>query len=122
MELKVERREEALVVRVEAPRITAAVSVQFKDRMRAVLANPASRVTLDMSRVGFVDSSGLSAVLSIMKMLGPGQRLDLAGLRPDVEAVFRLTKLDRVLAIHGGSPPVGAEVAPAGGGGRRQAG
>ena len=114
MDIKVKRRDGALVVRVEAPRITAAMSVQFKDRMRAALAGPAPRVILDMSRVGFVDSSGLSAVLSIVKMLAPGQRLELAGLRPDVEAVFRLTKLDRVLTLQG--------AAQAGGDGQLQVG
>ena len=95
---------DALVARVRETRIDAAVAIRFKDRMREVLADPgpAARVVLDLSRVDFLDSSGLGAVVAVMKMLAPERRLELAGLTPTVEKVFRLTRMDTIFTIHPG--------------------
>jgi anti-sigma B factor antagonist len=97
---------DALVARVREARIDAAVAIRFKDRMREVLADPgaAVRVVLDLSRVDFLDSSGLGAVVAVMKMTGPGRSLELAGLTPTVDKVFRLTRMDRVFTIHPAAP------------------
>ena len=94
------RTEGALqIVTVNAGRIDAAVAIQFKDAMRAETDGPSRRVILDLAQVGFIDSSGLGAIVAAMKQLGPGRRLDLAGLTPAVESVFRLTRMDTVFAL-----------------------
>ncbi len=100
MELKAELDGEVLTVRAMSPRIDAAVAIQFKDRMRELTATPAERVVLDLGRVEFLDSSGLGAVVAVMKMLAPDRRLELAGLTPTVAKVFHLTRMDRVFTIH----------------------
>lgn len=66
------------------------------------------RVVLDLSDVTFLDSSGLGALVAAMKLIAP-QRLDLAGLTPNVARVFRLTRMDTVFVIH----PTAAEAAGA---------
>ncbi|AXQ94720.1 STAS domain-containing protein [Cereibacter azotoformans] len=100
MNLEAEARGDLLVVRVQEERIDAASAIQFKDRMRELVAAPCPRVLLDLSRVTFLDSSGLGAVVSVMKLLGPDRRLELAALGPVVQKVFRLTRMDRVFTIH----------------------
>ena len=55
---------------------------------------------LDLSRVGFLDSSGLGAVVAVMKLIGPNRKLELAGLTPNVDKVFRLTRMDSIFTIH----------------------
>ncbi|MGY3439017.1 MULTISPECIES: STAS domain-containing protein [unclassified Marinovum] len=87
------------IVTVNADRIDAAVAIQFKDAMRARTRAPTPRVILDLSRVDFIDSSGLGAIVAAMKQLGADRRLDLAGLRPNVDSVFRLTRMDTVFAL-----------------------
>ena len=104
MDLAVERRGGALVVRVREARIDAAVAIAFKDAMRSVTAGAEPRVVLDLGDVEFLDSSGLGAVVSVMKHLGPGRRLELAALTPPVERVFRLTRMDSVFFIHKAVP------------------
>jgi anti-sigma B factor antagonist len=54
--------------------------------------------------VEFLDSSGLGAVIAVMKMLGPERRLELAALGPAVERVVRLTRMDTVFTIHAAVP------------------
>ncbi len=88
------------LVRVCEPRIDAAVAIRFKDRMREVTGGGAPHVVLDLSVVEFIDSSGLGAIVAAMKQLGPVRRLDLAGLTPTVDRVFRLTRMDSVFTIH----------------------
>lgn len=100
MELQSEMHGEILVIRAEGDRIDAAGAIQFKERMRDIIEQPSKRVVLDMSKVGFLDSSGLGAVVAVMKALGPVRRLELSGLTPTVEKVFRLTRMDTVFIIH----------------------
>lgn len=91
---------DALRVTVAEERIDAAVAIQFKDRMRELAAGAGSRVILDLGQVGFVDSSGLGAIVAVMKALAPARRLELAALTPTVAKVFRLTRMDGVFVIH----------------------
>jgi anti-sigma B factor antagonist len=100
MDLQSEHQGEILVIRAVGDRIDAAGAILFKERMREIIQEPSTRVVLDMSMVGFLDSSGLGAVVSVMKALGPIRRLELSGLTPTVEKVFRLTRMDSVFIIH----------------------
>ncbi len=100
MDLQTTARDDMLIVTAMEDRIDAAGAIQFKDRMRTLVQHPATRVVLDLSRVKFLDSSGLGAVVAVMKLLGPGRKLELAGLTPTVHKVFRLTRMDSVFTIH----------------------
>ena len=99
MELTSTRQGDARIVTVQADRIDAAVAIQFKDRMRLETEGGPDRVILNLSSVSFIDSSGLGAIVAAMKQMGTGRRLDLAGLSPMVEKVFRLTRMDTVFTL-----------------------
>jgi len=93
-----------LIVTVCQDRIDTASAIQFKERMREVTQTPSDRVLLDLSQVQFLDSSGLGAVVGVMKLMGPDRRLELVGLTPTVAKVFRLTRMDTVFTIHQSLP------------------
>lgn len=90
----------AQIVTVNAERIDAAIAIQFKEDMRNETENGANRVILDLSEVKFIDSSGLGAIVAAMKQLGSSRKLDLAGLSPMVDKVFRLTRMDTVFDLY----------------------
>lgn len=90
----------AHVVSVNADRIDAAVAIRFKEDMRAETETGPDRVILDLSRVSFIDSSGLGAIVAAMKQLDDHRRLEIAGLSPMVDKVFRLTRMDTVFRLH----------------------
>lgn len=113
MEIETRRAADVLVVTVREPRIDAASAIRFKDEMRRVTDGHDGRVVLDLGMVGFLDSSGLGAVVSAMKQLGPGRRLELAALTPTVAKVFRLTRMDTVFTIHARSEDTAAGLAEA---------
>lgn len=87
------------VITAQTDRIDAAVAIQFKDRMRDATQEEADRVVLNLEQVEFIDSSGLGAIVASMKQMG-SRKLELAGLSPTVEKVFRLTRMDTIFAIH----------------------
>lgn len=100
MELNGEARADAFLVHVAAERIDAAAAIDFKDSFREAIGDIEGRIVLDMSKVNFLDSSGLGAVVAAMKLMGPNRKLELAALTPTVEKVFRLTRMDSVFTIH----------------------
>lgn len=114
MQLESTTRPDLIIVHVREGRIDAAGAIDFKEGMRTFTQDPALRVMLDLSQVGFIDSSGLGAVVAVRKSLGPDRQLELAALTPAVEKVFRLTRMDSVFPIH-------AEIPRAGGGQIRDA-
>lgn len=104
MNLKTEIAGQVLIVRVLDDRIDAASAIQFKEQMREIIQSPLPRVMLDLTQVMFLDSSGLGAVVAVMKLLGPDRKLELAGLSPTVDKVFRLTRMDSFVTIHPKAP------------------
>ena len=100
MNISTQELGDALVVTMEEQRLDAAVALSFKEAVREALVQPGNPVILDMSRVDFLDSSGLGAVVAVMKLLGSDRRLELSGLTPNVAKVFRLTRMDTVFTLH----------------------
>ena len=100
MKLETKAHGDALLTTIGDARLDAACAIQFKDEMQAATSHAPERVVLDMSNVGFLDSSGLGAVVAVMKFCAPDTRLELAGLTPIVEKVFKLTRMHEVFRIH----------------------
>ncbi|MFO1202016.1 MAG: STAS domain-containing protein [Tabrizicola sp.] len=100
MQLQTQTRPKVISVSVLEDRIDAATAIQFKEKMRDATKAGPSRVVLDLARVQFLDSSGLGAIVAVKKLLGPDRALELAGLTPTVEKVFRLTRMDSIFTIH----------------------
>lgn len=90
-------------VKVTGTRIDAAIATAFKDKLREIVLRNRKPVVLDMSSVDFMDSSGLGAVIAVRKAMPAGLSLALEGLTPNVERVFRLTRMDSVFEIRGGT-------------------
>lgn len=89
-----------LLIKVNEHRIDAAVAIEFKEAVRGAADGLEGTVILDLGNVTFLDSSGLGAVVAVMKLLGPQRPLHLAALTPPVAKVFRLTRMDSIFTIH----------------------
>lgn len=92
-----------IVVTVEETRLDAAIATRFKDRMREIVTKCDTSVLLDLGLVDFMDSSGLGAMIAVHKAMPEGVTLILQGLTPNVDRVFRLTRMDTVFTIS--APP-----------------
>jgi anti-sigma B factor antagonist len=73
---------------------------ELKELVQAVLDQGERRLLIDFSRTGYIDSSGLGALVSISKKIREaGGELRLSGLNEDLRSLFELTKLDTLFAI-----------------------
>jgi len=73
---------------------------ELKDLIQAALDAGDRRVLIDFSRTGYIDSSGLGALVSLSKRIREaGGELRLSGLNEDLRSLFELTKLDTLFAI-----------------------
>lgn len=91
---------ERLLVTLEARRLDAAAAPDFKAGMIALIDRGATAVVLDLGKVEFMDSSGLGALVGVLKHLGRSGSLELARLTGGVEKVFALTRMNSVFRIH----------------------
>lgn len=93
----------ATVVLIEAETLDASSAKAFKAEMAPFIADRA-RVVLDLSRLKFVDSSGLGAMLSSLRQLNAvGGDLRLCGMNKQIRALFELVRMHRVFEIYNSS-------------------
>jgi anti-anti-sigma factor len=85
---------------VKSTRLDAANARDFKAECSEVLQPDVSMVTADLSAVEFIDSSGVGALLSIYRRLGPGgASVKLRHARPTVQSVIELLRLHRIFEL-----------------------
>jgi anti-sigma B factor antagonist len=89
-----------LVVRIDHQRFDAAFVPSFRAEMDRLIAAGHERFVLDLAPVDFMDSSGLGALVAVLKQLGDPARLPVCGARGPVAKLIRLTRLDKVLRLH----------------------
>ena len=99
MQLTLVPEPDRLTIHVDEKRLDAAIATAFKDQVRNLIDGGGPMVTLDLGGVEFMDSSGLGAVIALKKALPEGRRMILRGLTPNVERVFRLTRMDQIFDI-----------------------
>ena len=76
-------------------------SPRIKEALRRLLEENPRHVFVDLSRVTFIDSSGLALLIEALQRINAyGGRLALYGLREPVQAVFRIARLDLVFRIY----------------------
>lgn len=100
MELETERHDETLLIKVIAERIDAAAALEFKESMRNATAEGPHHVILDLGMVAFIDSSGLGAVVAVLKQINSEGKMELCALTPTVQKLFKLTRLDSIFVVH----------------------
>lgn len=85
------------------------LSPQIAAALREVIDEKPKKVVLDLSKVGYIDSSGLAVLIEGMqKVEFYGGKLYLVGLQETVRAIFDSTRLDQAFRIF---PDVAAALA-----------
>jgi anti-sigma B factor antagonist len=88
-----------LVLEIMEPRLVADQAQPFKDEVGRYFNNGPASIVLDLSKVEFIDSTGLGALLSLLKRMPQGSELLVCGLNEPVNSMFMLTRMDRVFTI-----------------------
>lgn len=88
-------------IRPGADRLTAANAKAFKDDVVALIDNGSAQLVVDFSGVAFVDSSGLGALVGVLKKIGHRGELAVCGLNSDVAQMFKICRMDQVFKTYG---------------------
>ena len=88
-----------VVLEVLEPRLVADKAQAFKEAVGRYFANGPISLVLDLAKVEFIDSSGLGAILSLLKRMPKGSELLVCRLNEAVTNMFMLTRMDRVFTI-----------------------
>ena len=101
MEIVVDKIGGIAVATVPVDELDASNAGEFKRDIAPVLqAN--IRLVLDLSRLRFVDSSGLGAMLSCLRQLSAKSGdLKLCGMSTQVRGLFELVRMHRIFDIFG---------------------
>jgi anti-sigma B factor antagonist len=89
-----------LKLKVLDKRMDARGAPDFKDRVGTLIKAGNHWIALDLSEVEFIDSSGLGALVSVLKQLGGQGEIAIGGVRETVAGLFRLTRLDKVFQMY----------------------
>ena len=101
MELAVEKVGDVAVVEIPVDELDASNTGELKHDIAPVLEANA-KLVIDLSRLRFVDSSGLGAILSCLRQLtSKGGDLKLSGMQKQVRVVFELVRMHRIFDIYG---------------------
>lgn len=90
---------DALIVTPLEERLDAGIATDFKEQMAGLIASGNTKIVLNLSRVEFIDSTGLGAIVSSLKHMGVRGDLVVYGLRETTMTLFRLTRMDRVFRV-----------------------
>ncbi|MEZ4701438.1 MAG: STAS domain-containing protein [Rhodothermales bacterium] len=88
-----------LVIEILERRLDAKNAVAIKSLLLKKFDSNVFDIAIDMGSVNFIDSSGLGAFVTAMKLLGDRGSLVFYGVRPVVADVFRLTRMDRIFKM-----------------------
>lgn len=99
MQIEGKKVGDLLVVTPLEKRLDASAAADFKGKIVDWINAGHNRIVLDLSRVDFIDSSGLGAIVSCLKTLGGNGDLVLCRIKETVLSLFQLTRMNRVFLI-----------------------
>ena len=99
MKFETEKIDQAFIFTPVVRRLDASVALRFKEAIAEVIKQGECALILDLSRVDFIDSSCLGALISVLKSLSGKGQLVLCALNANIKAMFALTRMDRVFTL-----------------------
>ncbi len=83
---------------VDTNRVTSANATEIKAAISAKIANTKSDFTFDLSNVKFIDSTGISVIISALKQCREKNiAFSLKGVGTEVMSLLTLMKLDKII-------------------------
>lgn len=99
MDFKIEMANE-IVVLLPAGNLVSSETEAFKSQVEKLMEKKFRFILLDMSRIDFIDSSGLGSIIAVNKLVAnAGGVFACAALQEGVKKVFRVTRADQKILV-----------------------
>jgi len=86
----------SLSIKINEDRLDSNSAPSFKEYFIETVNEEQQKVFLDLTRVKFMDSSGLGVLISSLKYMSTQGSIILIGIQPNVEGLMTLTRMDRL--------------------------
>jgi len=100
VDLDLTRQDGVVVAAVRGQQLDARSAPELTEVLEREIEAGASRIVIDMRDVFFLDSSGLGALIRLLKRLPPNGNLALSGCRASILELLKLTRIDKILAAY----------------------
>jgi anti-sigma B factor antagonist len=98
---KLHKTPEGLRVEVDGE-VTYRTAPELRALLTAALQQQPDRLAVDLSRVPYMDSSGIAVLVeSLQTQRKRGHRLVLCGLQPRVRGLFEISRLESLFGLPG---------------------
>jgi anti-sigma B factor antagonist len=98
--IEVEKEGDIVVVVVEGE-LDASTSPELRNKFEELIGQGENKYVIDLASVGFMDSSGISAIVNLFKRVRIGHGdVKLCNLSAEIMKIFELTRLNRVFDIY----------------------
>lgn len=103
--LNTENYGEILVAELDEDRLDAVIAPDFKKKIQGYIEEGRSFLVIDLSRVDFIDSTGLGSLVACLKIIkrnidtGENKEIVLCGINQKVMPLFQLTRMDQIFNI-----------------------
>lgn len=99
MDFRVSRDGTAVTVSISGE-FDAKTTPAVRDEVDALIASAPSKVTVDLSQLRLIDSTGVGVVVSLFKRTrAGGGSFEVTGLNGQPKSIFELLRLDRVFGL-----------------------
>ncbi|MCB1114647.1 MAG: STAS domain-containing protein [Chlamydiia bacterium] len=100
MDFETNKEGEMIVLTPKIERLNAVNSQEFKDSAFKMIKDQCDGVVLNLEHIEFIDSSGIGALVSMLKELEREKKhFSVCGVNNGVKNLFKLTGLEKVLKI-----------------------
>jgi anti-sigma B factor antagonist len=100
VKITTDKRGAAIVARVQSDTLETENVGLFRTAIGPVMEQ-SDDVVLDLSDINFMDSTGLGAMLSCLRLMkAKGGSLKVASLTPEVRRLFDMVMMDRVFEVY----------------------
>ena len=100
MNIAIRQQGQITVATVQENRLDASSAPDFKIGMAELVDQGVTTVVIDLAQVEFIDSSGLGAIIAMLKRLNKQGDLKIVGVHGMVRDLFKLTRMDRVFKLY----------------------
>lgn len=99
--IHIQRERDVAVIAPVVRRLDASNAPAFKQAVVQAMEAGDSRLLLDLASLEFMDSSGLGALVSILKAVGSRGTVSVCSAANPVLSLFKLTRMDKVFTLYG---------------------
>lgn len=99
MDMLVKQQEHITVIEPQRKRVDASYAISLREDVVALVDKGHKKIVLNLGNVEFIDSSGLGALVSVMKAVGGNQNLALCQVKDAVMTVLKLTRMDKIFVV-----------------------